>query len=132
MTKKDVYRVVNRATDGTLRITDFPNPDTLLQMHTQIGVEDSSTDLALRGMPVFRGLIGPIPEGRNIVRYETPEVFEAITKEWSSTKVKRRRRRAVPASELAADELAAANEAVDLAAETALDIANIRESASAM
>ncbi len=53
----------------------------------KIGVEDSSTDLALRGMPVFRGLIGPIPEGRNIVRYETPEVFEAITKEWSSTKV---------------------------------------------
>lgn len=103
MSKKDVFRIVNRATDGTLRITDFPNPDLLLEMHTQIGVEDSSTDLALRGMPVFRGLIGPIPEGRNIVRYETPEVFEAITKEWSSTKVKRRRRRAVPASELAAE-----------------------------
>ncbi len=103
MSKKDVFRIVNRATDGTLRITDFPNPDTLLQMHTQIGIEDSSTDLALRGMPVFRGLIGPIPEGRNIVRYETPEVFEAITKEWSSTKVKRRRRRAVPAGEIAAE-----------------------------
>ena len=100
---KDVFRIVNRATDGALRITDFPNPDSLLQMHTQIGVEDSSTDLALRGMPVFRGLIGPIPEGRNIVRYETPEVFEAITKEWSSIKVKRRRRRAVPAGELAAE-----------------------------
>ncbi|MDX1928269.1 MAG: hypothetical protein SFV81_17205, partial [Pirellulaceae bacterium] len=79
------------------------SPDSLLQMHTQIGIEDSSTDLALRGMPVFRGLIGPIPEGRNIVRYETPEVFEAITKEWSSTKVKRRRRRAVPAGELSAE-----------------------------
>jgi hypothetical protein len=104
MSKKDVFRIVNRATDGTLRITDFPSPDSLLQMHTQIGVEDSSTDLALRGMPVFRGLIGPIPEGRNIVRYETPEVFEAITKEWSSTKVKRRRRRAVPAGELAESE----------------------------
>jgi hypothetical protein len=103
MSKKDVFRIVNRATDGTLRITDFPSPDSLLQMHTQIGVEDSSTDLALRGMPVFRGLIGPIPEGRNIVRYETPEVFEAITKEWSSTKVKRRRRRAVPNSELTAE-----------------------------
>ena len=103
MSNKDVFRIVNRATDGTLRITDFPNPDSLLQMHTQIGIEDSSTDLALRGMPVFRGLIGPIPEGRNIVRYETPEVFEAITKEWSSTKVKRRRRRAVPAGELSAE-----------------------------
>jgi hypothetical protein len=103
MSKKDVFRIVNRATDGTLRITDFPSPDSLLQMHTQIGVEDSSTDLALRGMPVFRGLIGPIPEGRNIVRYETPEVFEVITKEWSSTKVKRRRRRTVSAGETAAD-----------------------------
>lgn len=109
MSKKDIFRIVNRATDGTLRITDFPNSDSLLQMHTQIGIEDSSTDLALRGMPVFRGLIGPIPEGRNIVRYETPEVFEAITKEWSSTKVKRRRRRAVPADEIAAESDGAEN-----------------------
>jgi len=123
MSKKDVYRVVNRATDGTLRITDFPNSDTLLQMHTQIGVEDSSTDLELRGMPVFRGLIGPIPEGRNIVRYETPEVFEAITKEWSSTVVKRRRRRAVPASELAAE-----TEGTELSA----DASDVRESAPAL
>ena len=100
MSKKEVFRVVTRATDGTLRILDFPNTDPLLEMHTQIGIEDSSTDLALRGMPVFRGLIGPIPEGRNIVRYESPEVFETITKEWSSAKTKRRRRRAVPIGEL--------------------------------
>jgi hypothetical protein len=104
MTKKEVFRVVTRATDGTLRIRDFANTDPLLEMHTQIGTEDSSTDLALRGMPVFRGLIGPIPEGRNIVRYESPEVFETITKEWSSAKIKRRRRRAVPASEIASSE----------------------------
>ncbi len=96
MSKKDVFRVVTRATDGTLRIRDFPSPQPLLEMHTQIGIEDSSTDLELRGMPVFRGLIGPIPEGRNIVRYETPEVFETITKEWSSTRIKRRRRRPAP------------------------------------
>ncbi len=96
MSKKDVFRVVTRATDGTLRIRDFPSPQPLLEMHTQIGIEDSSTDLELRGMPVFRGLIGPIPEGRNIVRYETPEVFETITKEWSSTRIKRRRRRPTP------------------------------------
>lgn len=123
MSKKDVFRIVNRATDGTLRITDFPNSDSLMRMHTQIGIEDSSTDLELRGMPVFRGLIGPIPEGRNIVRYETPEVFEAITKEWSAIKVKRRRRRAVPAGELAA-------EAAGL--EKLADSPVIRESASAL
>ena len=62
-------------------------------MHSQIGVDDSSADLDLRGLPVFRGLIGPIPEGKNIVRYESPEVFETVTKEWSSAKIKRRRRR---------------------------------------
>ncbi|MCA9191952.1 MAG: hypothetical protein KDB03_09325 [Planctomycetales bacterium] len=93
MSKKDIFRVVTRASDGSLRIRDFPNSERILEMHTQIGIEDSSTDLALRGMPVFRGLIGPIPEGKNIVRYESPEVFEVVTKEWSNTKIKRRRRR---------------------------------------
>jgi hypothetical protein len=60
-------------------------------MHTQIGIDDCSTDLGLRGLPVFRGLIGPMPEGKNIVRYESPEVFETLTKEWSMTKTARRR-----------------------------------------
>ncbi|MFK7737867.1 MAG: hypothetical protein AB8B50_17680 [Pirellulaceae bacterium] len=93
MSNKDTYRVVTRASDGSFRIRDFPSPDPILEMHSQIGVDDSSADLALRGMPVFRGLVGPIPEGKNIVRYESPEVFEAVTKEWSSKKIKKRRRR---------------------------------------
>lgn len=105
MSKKDTFRVVTRASDGSFRIRDFPSPDPLMSMHTQIGVDDSSADLALRGLPVFRGLIGPIPEGRNIVRYESPEVFETVTKEWSSAKLKRRRRRT--AAMIAADEAAA-------------------------
>ena len=62
-------------------------------MHTQVGIEDSSTDLSLRGLPVFRGLIGPIPEGKNVVRYETPDVFESVTKEWANAKPARRTRR---------------------------------------
>ncbi len=41
-----------------------PSSDPLLEMHTQIGVDDCSTDLALRGLPVFRGLIGPMPKAR--------------------------------------------------------------------
>jgi hypothetical protein len=93
MSKKETYRIVTRGTDGSLRIRDFPNAEPILRMHSQIGVDDSSADLALRGLPVFRGLIGPIPEGKNIVRYESPEVFETVTKEWSSAKIKRRRRR---------------------------------------
>ena len=42
---------------------------------------------------MFRGLIGPMPEGKNIVRYETPEVFETLTKEWGNAKPRRRTRR---------------------------------------
>ena len=102
MSKKDTFRVVTRASDGSIRVRDFPSADPIFQLHSQIGVDDSSADLALRGMPVFRGLIGPIPEGRNIVRYESPEVFETITKEWSSAKLKRRRRRKLDESEAGA------------------------------
>ena len=61
--------------------------------HTQVGIDDCSTDLNLRGLPVFQGLIGPIPDGKGFVRYESPEVFETLTKEWTNTKMPRRRRR---------------------------------------
>lgn len=101
MSKKDTYRVVSRDSDGKLLIRDYPSCEPLLKQHVQIGVDDCSTDLALRGMPVFRGLIGPIPEGKTIVRYETPEVFETITKEWGSAKPRRRSRRAATQPETA-------------------------------
>ena len=90
---KHVYRVVTRASDGSLRIRDFDSEEPLLQMHTQIGIDDCSTDLSLRGKPVFRGLIGPIPDGKGVARYESPEVFETLTKEWTNAPNKRRRRR---------------------------------------
>jgi hypothetical protein len=35
-----------------------------------------------------------MPEGKNVIRYESPDVFETLTKEWSSAKNPRRRRRA--------------------------------------
>jgi hypothetical protein len=92
MVKKDTFRVVTRGHDGSLMIRDYPDFEPLNRMHIQIGIDDCSTDLALRGMPVFRGLIGPIPEGKNVVRYESPEVFETLTKEWGSAKQRRRRR----------------------------------------
>jgi hypothetical protein len=93
MTKKDTYRIVTRAGDGSLLIRDFPDSDSIIRSHTQIGIDDCSTDLELRGQPVFRGLIGPMPEGKNIIRYETPEVFEMLTKEWGTNKPRRRTRR---------------------------------------
>ncbi len=84
--KRETFRVVTRGTDGQIRIRDYDSQEDLLKRHIQIGVDDCSTNLALRGLPVFRGLIGPIPEGGDVVRYESPEVFETLTKEWSSTK----------------------------------------------
>ncbi|MCE9548445.1 MAG: hypothetical protein K8T25_23470 [Planctomycetia bacterium] len=89
---KNTFRIVTRGSDGKLRIRDFAKQDSLLRMHTQIGIDDCSTDLGLRGMPVFKGLIGPMPEGKDVVRYESPEVFETLTKEWGAPSAKRRSR----------------------------------------
>ena len=91
--KKDTFRVVTRGANGQLRIKDYGSTDKIMTMHTQVGVDDCSTDLDLRGMPVFRGLIGPMAEGKNVVRYESPEVFEALTKEWIAQPPEKRRRR---------------------------------------
>jgi len=87
------YRVVTRGSDGSLRIRDFDSEEQLLRMHVKVGIDDCSTDLTLRGKPVFRGLVGPIPDGRQVARYESPDVFETLTKEWTRAPVKRRRRR---------------------------------------
>jgi hypothetical protein len=85
-------RIVSRGSNGELRTKDYTEQETVLKLHTQIGIDDCSTDLSLRGMPVFRGLIGPMPEAKGVVRYETPEVFEALTKEWYVTAPSRARR----------------------------------------
>ncbi|MCL4194022.1 MAG: hypothetical protein KJZ87_19955 [Thermoguttaceae bacterium] len=90
--KKDTFRVVTRGQNGQLRIRDYDSQEDLLKRHTQVGIDDCSTDLGLRGLPVFRGLIGPMPEGKNVIRYESPEVFETLTKEWTATKSGRRSR----------------------------------------
>ena len=90
---KFVFRVVTRGIDGEIKTKEYVRVDSIEKMHTQVGIDDCSTDLGLRGLPVFRGLIGPMPEGKNVVRYESPEVFETLTKEWSSAKAARRPRR---------------------------------------
>jgi hypothetical protein len=98
---KPTIRIVTRGSNGELRSKDYAKHETVLKMHTQIGVDDCSTDLSLRGLPVFRGLIGPMPEEKGVVRYETPEVFETLTKEWSVATASRTRRRRVDAGEMA-------------------------------
>ena len=86
-------RVVTRASDGTMRTKDFENFDPIAEIHDQVGIDDCSTDLSLRGLPIFKGLVGPMSESKTVVRYESPDVFESLTKEWSKQKVRRRRRR---------------------------------------
>jgi hypothetical protein len=86
-------RVITRDLDGSIRTKDYDSFDNLLQMHDQVGIDDCSTDLTLRGMPVFRGLVGPMPETKSVVRYESPEIFETLTKEWSQAKTKKRTRK---------------------------------------
>lgn len=87
-----LVRVITRAADGNLRIRDYANTAPLLEMHTQIGIDDCSADLGLRGLPIFRELIGPILEN-DAAQYETPEVFEMLTREWARSQCCRRHRR---------------------------------------
>lgn len=94
MPSPKTIRIVTRGKTGELRTRDYKHEDEVLKMHTQIGIDDCSTDLSIRGMPVFRGLIGPMPEAKGVVRYEAPEVFEVLTKEWSATTTPKSRRRA--------------------------------------
>ncbi len=93
MAAPKMFRIVTRGKNGELRSRDYKHEEAILKMHTQIGIDDCSTDLSLRGLPVFRGLIGPMPESKDVVRYEAPEVFESLTKEWSTTSTKRKSRR---------------------------------------
>ena len=100
MAAKNVIRVVTRGTDGSLRIREYQSAEPIAEMHVQVGIDDCSTDLSLRGMPVYRGLIGPMPEAKGIVRYESPEVFEALTKEWSLVKASRKKKQADAAEQI--------------------------------
>ena len=99
-------RVVTRAADGTMRTKDFENFDSISELHDQVGIDDCSTDLSLRGLPIFKGLVGPMTESKTVVRYESPDVFETLTKEWSKQKVRRRRRRKATEGEVSEQETA--------------------------
>ena len=94
MPKTKTFRVVTRGTDGELRKKEYPSTEPLLKLHTQIGVDDCSTNLNLRGLPVFRGLIGPMTDAdTDVVRYESPDVFETLTKEWTAEGAHKKSRR---------------------------------------
>ena len=91
MATKRTYRVVMRSPDDELRMKDYLSRKALLRDYPQVGIDDSSTDLTLRGEPVLRNLVGPMAEDENVVGYETPEVFESLTKQWFYEDTPRRR-----------------------------------------
>ena len=74
---KRIVRLVTREVDGSMRTRDYENLDVINESHEQIGIDDCSTDLALRGWPIFRGLIGPMPDGKGVARYESPDVLKS-------------------------------------------------------
>lgn len=90
MTTGKTIRVVSREADGSLRVRDYDSCESVCRNYDQVGIDDCSTDLSLRGLPVLKGLVGPFPDGRRVARYETPDVFEIETRQWASTKTKRR------------------------------------------
>lgn len=93
--RKSVFRIVARKADGELHVRDFSSLEEIGEFHDQVGVDDCSVHHDLRGLPMFKGLIGPMAEGAHVVRYETPEVFEMLTKEWiAATPVRRREQQA--------------------------------------
>ena len=99
--KKRRFRIVTRGEDGDLDVRHYDSEEIILKLHSQIGIDDCSTNLSLRGLPVFRGLIGPMSDDDNVVRYESPEVFETLTKEWTTELKRKGRRRGNPSVDLA-------------------------------
>ena len=91
--KRHIFRVVTRGPEGEYRIRDYVSEEEIRRRHVQMGISDYSLDVSVRGCPVFKGLIGPMPEANGVLRYESPEVFEQVTKEWGESKQRCRRKK---------------------------------------
>lgn len=87
------YRVVFKNSQGAIEHVDFPNVQGLLERYEQVGVEEDSYTIRLHGEPVLKGLIGPMSEGKDTVRYETPQVFVVMTEQWAKERKNGRKRR---------------------------------------
>lgn len=77
------YRVVFKTKSGKVEQKDYKDVASLLKAYEQVGVEEDSYTLRLHGEPLLKGLVGPISDGKTVVRYETPEVYAQLTLEWS-------------------------------------------------
>lgn len=79
------YRVVTMLESGKIEHKDYKDASEILDRFEQIGVEEDSYTMRLHGEPVFKGLIGPMSDGKTIVRYETPDAFAVLTEQWSKS-----------------------------------------------
>jgi hypothetical protein len=93
--KQHIFRVVTRGPEGEYRIRDYVSEEEICRWHVQTGISDYNLDISARGLPVFKGLIGPMPEAGGVLRYESPEVFEQMTKEYYEHKRKYRHKKSV-------------------------------------
>lgn len=77
------YRLLTMAKNGKVNQREFDTADPIGQEFEQVGVEGDSCNLRLHGLPIYKGLIGPMSDGKHAVRYEVPEVFVVLTQEWA-------------------------------------------------
>ena len=93
--KRHIFRVVTRGPEGEYRIRDYVSEEEICRWHVQAGISDYSLDVSVRGLPVFKGLVGPMLEAGGVLRYESPEVFEQMTKELYEHKRRHRRKKGI-------------------------------------
>lgn len=91
--KRYTFRIVTRGPEGEYRICDYVSEEEVRRRHAQVGVADYSLDMSIRGYPVLKGLVGPILESGSVLRYESPEVFEQLSKELYDNKRRKRNSR---------------------------------------
>ncbi|MDO4583692.1 MAG: hypothetical protein Q4D62_06265 [Planctomycetia bacterium] len=89
---KRIYRVVTQGVDGNILTEDFDSIEDVKRRYRQKGTDDCTMIKHLKKLPVFEGLIGPLPEGP-FIRYESKAVFELLTPKWHTViPVKRKRK----------------------------------------
>lgn len=89
---KKIYRIVTQNADGNILMEDFDSLEEVKSRYRQKGTDDCTMIRHLKKLPVFEGLIGPLPEG-GIVRYESVAVFERLTPKWRSVLPVRRKKK---------------------------------------
>lgn len=77
------YRVYDFDDRGEKRHRDYKTVKALLEDFEQVGVEEDSYALRLHGEPILKGFIGPMADGKTIVKYESPQFFVQETEIWA-------------------------------------------------